>query len=235
MKRFYFLGCVLLLASSSQMAHSSQMAYSSQTAYSSRTNTISQGELCQLANLRQLAETGTELDIYSAIDLSCPNIIETLVKEEGVDINQINDHGMAPLHHAVIFFAEIKNASDVIRELVRLGADINIKTSEGWKFWSQGGYTPLHTAVIQKNYYAMHTLLQLGADVNMGSRFGYTSLHLALYFDDLESARILLEHEADPNKPGAGNIVQYSLLLHETPKQMVKNWKMVALLFQYRD
>lgn len=60
-------------------------------------------------------------------------------------------------------------------------------------------YTPLHGAVISKNYAIVQRLITAGANINAGCRFGATPLHFAVSetYGDVGIARLLLEAGAD--------------------------------------
>jgi hypothetical protein len=62
-------------------------------------------------------------------------------------------------------------------------------------------WTPLHHAVLMKDRTLMvGKLLKAGADVNAssGPKYGYTPFHCAVIVSDLEMAKTLIDHGADP-------------------------------------
>jgi ankyrin repeat protein len=92
------------------------------------------------------------------------------------------------------------------RALVNAGADVNQTTEYGW--------TPLLTAVNNRNYALAKLLIERGADVNLANKGGWTPLYLATDnrnieggdypvpkpdLDHLEIIRLLLDRGANPN------------------------------------
>ena len=90
--------------------------------------------------------------------------------------------------------------------LLDAGADINQTTEYGW--------TPLLTAVNNRNYRLAMLLLERGADVNLANKGGWTPLYLAVDnrnieggdypvpkpdLDHLELIKPLLAKGANPN------------------------------------
>lgn len=95
---------------------------------------------------------------------------------------------------------------DSARALLDAGADVNQTTEYGW--------TPLLTAINNRNYALAALLIERGADVNRPNKGGWTPLYLATDNrnieggdypvpkpdrDHLEIIRLLLERGADPN------------------------------------
>jgi ankyrin repeat protein len=92
------------------------------------------------------------------------------------------------------------------RALLAGGADVNQTTEYGW--------TPLLTAINNRNYQVARLLIEHGADVNLANKGGWTPLYLATDnrnieggdypvpkadLDHLEMIRLLLEKGANPN------------------------------------
>jgi ankyrin repeat protein len=79
--------------------------------------------------------------------------------------------------------------------------------------WSPIGWTPLHFASFTGNRAVMKTLLARGARVNEAarSRFRNSPLAVALLTQQIDAARLLIEHAADVNLRQAGGLVP----LHE--------------------
>jgi ankyrin repeat protein len=98
------------------------------------------------------------------------------------------------------------------KALVEAGADVNLTTEYGW--------TPLLTAVNNRNYKLAAYLLERGADPNLANKGGWTPLYLATDnrnieggdypvpradLDHLEIIKMLLDRGADPNVPAREN------------------------------
>ena len=81
---------------------------------------------------------------------------------------------------------------DDIEPLVRGGADVNARNSEG--------LTLLQMAVRDRMEDIAEILLKLGADVNLNAQQnGYTALHYAADKGDEDLVDLLIAHKADPN------------------------------------
>ncbi len=131
-------------------------------------------------------------------------IIDTLV-DRGALLNNVFDiWGNSPMTAAVL-----TDSVESIEALIRRGADINEKNSEG--------RTPLHTAVSpandRVNLKMVQALIDCGADVNAVKKDGVSVLMWAVKYGDAEIVGLLLEKGArvDPaNIPD--NKVRYSVL-----------------------
>lgn len=118
-------------------------------------------------------------------------------------------HGASALH-----WAAHRNAVEVCRKLVELGADVNDSASDWW-------LTPLSWGADAGSADAVELLLQLGADVNQDSVVGTTALHAAAMGgssqgrerpDEYErTIRILIAHGADVNGRNAAKRKQTPL------------------------
>ena len=106
-------------------------------------------------------------------------------------------------------------AADMIRVLVKAGADVNDRTPASFyhgRLSQQGfdeGLTPLHLAVLAANVAAIKALLDAGADIearvidhnDTGSRTGDRPLHYAIGVDVIKA---LLDAGADIDAKGFG-------------------------------
>ncbi|XP_036454999.1 ankyrin repeat domain-containing protein 31 [Colossoma macropomum] len=84
-----------------------------------------------------------------------------------------------------------------VEDMIKVGACVNLTDNAGW--------TPLHEAVLHKQYTIVETLLKAGAQVNPAGYNGLTPLHDAVHLGDLKTIDLLLKHGADPllkNKRG---------------------------------
>lgn len=72
----------------------------------------------------------------------------------GLDINApLDSRGSRPIHYAV------NSTREILLLLIKHGADVNVKTSEGM--------APIHTAAATANYENLCILVENGADVNI--------------------------------------------------------------------
>lgn len=95
-------------------------------------------------------------------------------------------HGWTPLHIAVY-----ERNLDIVRLLIKYGANINAKT--------YNRETPLHIAVYEGHWDVAKLLIDHGADVNARNNNGSTPLHIAAERGFLDIVQLLLEKGADPN------------------------------------
>ncbi len=79
--------------------------------------------------------------------------------------------------------------TDKIRELIRQGAEVDVKDLHG--------RTPLMMAVLHKHAEVVKMLLSNGAEVNMTDKNGWTALMRATWNNSDELAKILLHNGAD--------------------------------------
>ena len=93
-------------------------------------------------------------------------------------------HGHTPLMQAAL-----DGNTEIVRELLNRGADINQR--------DDNGRTALMFAVINGHYDTMKVLLEYGADVNAKSYIGGTALMGAALAGDLRMVQALLDQGAD--------------------------------------
>ena len=114
-----------------------------------------------------------------------------LAAEEGnLDILKIFVDAEADVNNALI--EAVGSNSDVyIKNLVDVGADVNIMNSRG--------ITILMIAVVNDKEQAVHGLVTAGADVNISDQNGSTSLMLSAEYGNLLILEMLLQAGADVN------------------------------------
>lgn len=156
-------------------------------------------------------------DIYQAVSDGDLDSVKKIVEAYPEAVNSSDDKGNTPLHIAVL---EAK--VDILQYLITNGADINAKNRQSM--------SPLYYACLEKKTDVVQMLVQHGADVNTqpsallriamnGDRdlvqilltagadvdvleSGGTPLQQACYNGHVDVAEILIQHGADPNKPG---------------------------------
>jgi uncharacterized protein len=108
------------------------------------------------------------------------SLVHLLKQGENPDI-VIDDSRLTPLHNAVTL-----DRLDFAAILLAYGANPNALQHDS--------YTPLHSA---RSLKMAALLLRYNADLTVKNKFGKTSLHCAVSY--WETAKLLLEHKADPN------------------------------------
>lgn len=121
--------------------------------------------------------------LYLAVLKNCYKIAELLLKS-GASVNEQSN---------CLLQASQNNNGDIVRLLAEHGADMNLR--------SKNGYAPLHIAVINNYKKVVEALIGNGADINIKSTDnsvpGSTPLHLAvLKFNSLITS-VLVQNNAD--------------------------------------
>uniref|UniRef100_A0A8C9VMY1 Ankyrin repeat domain 12 n=1 Tax=Scleropages formosus TaxID=113540 RepID=A0A8C9VMY1_SCLFO len=96
-------------------------------------------------------------------------------------VNKRNERGETPLH-----MAAIRGDAKQVRELISLGADVNVKDFAGW--------TPLHEACNLGYYDVAKVLIAAGAEVNTQGLDDDTPLHDASSSGHKDIVKLLLRH-----------------------------------------
>lgn len=95
------------------------------------------GELAKL-----LSENGKPEQIIELID-------------RGADVNELDERGFTPLHHAMWFNQKGKDYLDVVRRLIASGADVNCQRARQGKFTLM----PRHTKLWLTRWHVRQTIL----------------------------------------------------------------------------
>jgi ankyrin repeat protein len=103
----------------------------------------------------------------------------SLLKTNGISINEADNFGNTPLHIAIML-REKKYA----RSLINQGADLNIK--------NKVELSPLHIAAFLNDEEVAKDLLAKGAEIDLKGNSGYTPLHIAVLMNNIEVAQDLL-------------------------------------------
>ena len=148
-----------------------------------------------------LVNSGAKLDVFSASAYGTLNEIVALLRSEPDLVNTFSPDGWTPLHLASFFgnilvvesllmsradinavsrnnlknqplsAATVSNKTDVVKCLVKRGADIH--------FAQHGGITPLHSAAYNGNEELVQIFLAHGADPNAKDDSGKTPIEMA--------------------------------------------------------
>ena len=144
---------------------------------------------------RLLLRAGASADVrnrhqVTPLMLACARgnaaIVEALINA-GADVNT-----MTPEGETLLMTAARTGNVDVLRLLLAHGADLEAR--EAWR-----GQTALMWAAADNHPTAVHTLIELGADVNERSTAGWSSLLFAVRGGNREAVRALFEAGADVN------------------------------------
>jgi ankyrin repeat protein len=90
---------------------------------------------------------------------------------------------------SAIYSIEADNMEEVLKSLQR-GAYVNIRNSAGW--------TPTIYASARQDITALKEILKYGPDLNRTENDGWTALHFAASQGNVETARLLIENNANP-------------------------------------
>ena len=137
---------------------------------------------------RQSELAGSTTESSSDLDIAISTRDIPLVRElvaQGLDINQRNQDGFAPLHLAILS-ENIIIATMLVNHMT---ADIDVKTADGW--------TPLHCAAKTGKEELVRLCLERGGDISTCTMDGQTVLHKACKSGCVEPVSLLLERGAD--------------------------------------
>ena len=109
----------------------------------------------------------------------------SMIKNEGISINETDNNGNSPLHLAIL-----SGESEYARSLINQGADLIIK--------NKLELSPLHLAVFLNNEDVANLLLLKGAEIDTKGNSGYTPLHIASELNHVSLAKDLLSMGANP-------------------------------------
>ncbi len=162
--------------------------------------------------------------------------------EHSADINKRDYRGRTALHHA-----SINGRKDVVDELVKAGADLTIRDSQGKSAIDVAGKNEnnsknahelktylkreqnlaqqLHKASASGNVRAMSKLIKQGAPINVPDRNGNTPLHLAVKSGNSNAVAYLLTHEPDLRLRVQNNDGLMALELAARNPEMLKIFK----------
>ena len=111
-----------------------------------------------------------------------------------VDVNRT----YSPFEQSALLFACRRGHLEVVELLLSKGAQIDLRDEEN--------DTPLHAAVRCGHVKLVKMLLERGANVQLSSKYRYnkfcgTPFHTAIWYDQYDTVRLLLDAGCDPNFP----------------------------------
>lgn len=116
----------------------------------------------------------------------------------GADLNLSDNKGNTALHYSTYY-----GSSGIAELLVVKGAAINVMDDHG--------FTPLMIAAEKGYSYFVDYYILNGADIDTVNKNNWTALSYAVIFDHYESAELLLNRGANPNRQISVKQNQYSL------------------------
>jgi ankyrin repeat protein len=125
--------------------------------------------------------------------------IVKLLLEKGAEVNARNQQGETALFVA----SGIGEGAEMVKELIKRGADINIET---------GGMTPLMNAASRRQTDIAQILIEHGADINRKNRENIGALGLAARANQMEIVNLLMVKGVAFSSEDAGEVITMASL-----------------------
>lgn len=127
-----------------------------------------------------------ESALFMAAQKKNLEIVDALIGAKA-DVNLASQRGLTPL-----FIANVMNANDIVRQLIKAGANPNIRDIKK-------NTSPLYIAAERGNVENIQMLLKAKANINNRTISGATPLYVAAEKGHLDAVVALLEAGADPH------------------------------------
>jgi ankyrin repeat protein len=149
------------------------------------------------------------MNLDTAIQYNNLEAINTILNEEHINLNRVDNIGWTPLT-----FAGKRGTVDTVKMLLDHGADVN--------FQNNYGLTALMTASSDRNVDVIKLLIQYGADVNIKDRNGETALIMAASSSgNVDAIKLLIQYGADLYiKDNNGNTALHHAVLNHNLKNI---------------
>ncbi|CAK71714.1 unnamed protein product (macronuclear) [Paramecium tetraurelia] len=146
--------------------------------------------------IRFLVERGANINARTALGrtpfskasfLGLYNVIEFLLQQPNIDFNYADKQGRNALHNAVGTWCY--DSPLIAQLLLEHGMDVEAKDKDE--------NTPLHVAASSEALSSIPVLIAFGCDINRRNKWGETALIIAAKFNHHETAKLLIQNEAD--------------------------------------
>lgn len=129
--------------------------------------------------------------------------VKQTLKQSPDSVNAINEAG-----NSVLVIASYKGQVEIVKLLLKKGADPNLSSAEG---------SPILAAVFKSDLAIAKLLLKKKVSLTAVGRDGNSALHYAVLNKDLEMVKLLVKYNIDPTIKNADG--QTALSLAEAEKQ----------------
>jgi len=117
--------------------------------------------------------------------------IAILLLERGADTET-----RTSVDETALYMASSRRCADIVRQLIRHGADLNVECEGVDEYENDVKWTPLHVAICRGTPPIARTLLEHDANPNAPDNLGATALHLASRRRRITEVELLLEYGA---------------------------------------
>ncbi|EGG19512.1 ankyrin repeat-containing protein [Cavenderia fasciculata] len=167
---------------------------------------------------------------YTALHVATSNcddqILMLLLREEGVNVNLINDDKNSALHYFCQKFKS-PNLSEPFELFLKKGVNINLQ--------NKNGETPLHKSIFNNSVRLLmvNKLLEHKAEVNVLNSRGESPLHFAVRLGREDLVSVLVKAGADPNIKGNEKKTCYELSLQGQNVKVINFLKNVQDVYNW--